>query len=184
MQATLVTMDQQTDRLIRLVNDLLTLSRLQRGELQLQRAPLDLTQVARSAATLVGAKAERLGATLSLDLPEQPVLVWGDADRIEQVAVNLLDNAVRYTPAGGTVQVRLVEADRQVILRVLDDGRGPTEEEAARSFEPYYRGPEGGAGLGLSIAREIVAAHGGQIWLRQRPEGGGEAGFSLPAGDS
>ena len=69
-------------------------------------------------------------------------------------------------------------------MRVFDDGRGPTEEEAARAFEPYYRGPEGGAGLGLSIAREIVAAHGGQIWLRARPEGGAEAGFSLPGEDS
>jgi signal transduction histidine kinase len=82
------------------------------------------------------------------------------------------------------VQICLVEADRLVVLRVLDDGRGPTEEEAARAFEPYYRGPEGGAGLGLSIAREIVAAHGGQIWLVARPEGGAEAGFSLPGEDS
>jgi two-component system sensor histidine kinase BaeS len=180
MQPTLSTMDQQTDRLIRLVNDLLTLSRLQRGELQLQRAPTDLAQVARSAATLAGAKAERLGVTLSLDLPGNLTLVSGDADRLEQVAVNLLDNAIKFTPPGDTVQIRLVEEDRQVILRVLDDGRGPTEEEATRAFEPYYRGPQGGAGLGLSIAREIVSAHGGQIWLRARPEGGGEAGFSLP----
>ena len=184
MQATLETMDQQTDRLIRLVNDLLTLSRLQRGELQLHRAPADLAPVVRSAASLVGVKAARLGVTLSLDLPAEPATVSGDADRLEQVAVNLLDNAVRFTPAGGTVQVCLaeavVEAERQVILRILDEGRGPTEKEAVRAFEPYYRGPEGGAGLGLSIAREIVAAHGGQIWLRQRPEGGAEAGFSLP----
>ena len=188
MQATLVTMDQQTDRLIRLVNDLLTLSRLQRGELVLERAPADLAQVVRSAASLVSAKAARLGVTLSLDLPGQPALVSGDADRLEQVAVNLLDNAIKFAPAGSTVQVCLdeaiVEADRQVTLRVLDDGRGLTEEEAARAFEPYYRGPEGGAGLGLSIAREIVAAHGGQIWLRQRPEGGHEAVFSLPSRDS
>ena len=180
MQATLDTMDQQTDRLIRLVNDLLTLSRLQRGELQLQRVPIDLTQVVRSAASLVNAKAARLGVTLSLDLPGQPARVLGDPDRLEQVAVNLLDNAVRLTPAGGTVQVRLIEADGEVTLLVLDDGRGPTEEEVARAFEPYYRGSGGGAGLGLSIAREIVAAHGGHIWLLARPEGGAEAGISLP----
>jgi signal transduction histidine kinase len=68
-------------------------------------------------------------------------------------------------------------------VRVLDDGRGPTDEEAARAFEPYYRGPEGGAGLGLSIAREIVVAHGGRIWLVARPEGGAEAGFRLPCED-
>jgi signal transduction histidine kinase len=184
MQATLATMDQQTDRIIRLVNDLLTLSRLQRGELNLERVPADLAQVVRSAAALVSSKSERLGVTLSLDLPGQLPPVSGDAGRLEQAAVNLIDNAIRLTPAGGTVQVRLTKAGRQVILRVLDDGRGPTEEEAARAFEPYFRGPEGGAGLGLSIAREIVAAHGGEIWLRARPEGGAEAGFSLPRAGS
>ena len=179
MQGTLATIDQQTDRLIRLVNDLLTLSRLQRGELHLQRAPVDLAGAARSAASLVEAKAARLGVTLSLDLPARPPPVLGDADRLEQVVVNLLDNAIRFTPAGGSVQVRIDEAERQVTLRVLDQGRGPSKEEQARAFEPYYRGPQGGAGLGLSIAREIVAAHGGRIWLLARPEGGAEAGFSL-----
>ena len=179
MQGTLATIDQQTDRLIRLVNDLLTLSRLQRGELHLQRAPVDLAGAARSAASLVEAKAARLGVTLSLDLPGRPPPVVGDADRLEQVVVNLLDNAIKFTPAGGSVQVRIDEAERQVTLRVLDEGRGPSKEEQARAFEPYYRGPQGGAGLGLSIAREIVAAHGGRIWLLARPEGGAEAGFSL-----
>lgn len=180
MQPTLATMDQQADRLVRLVNDLLTLSRLQRGELQVQLSPADLASVLRSAASLAGAKAERLGVSLRLDLPDGVPLVSADADRLEQVAVNLLDNAIKFTPPGGTVQVCLGEADRQVVVRVLDEGRGPTDEETARAFEPYYRGPEGGAGLGLSIAREIVAAHGGRIWLVARPEGGAEAGFSLP----
>jgi signal transduction histidine kinase len=180
MQPTLATMDQQADRLIRLVNDLLVLSRLQRGELRLQCAPTDLADVARSATSLVSARAERLGVTLRLDLAAQLPLITGDADRLQQVVVNLLDNAIKFTPAGGTVQVRLLEAGGQVILQVLDDGRGPTEEERVRAFEPYYRGPEGGAGLGLSIAREIVTAHGGRIWLAARPEGGAEAGFSLP----
>ena len=180
MQDTLATMDQQTDRLIRLVNDLLALSRLQRGELHLERAPVDLAGVARSAASLVEAKAARLGVTVTLDLAAQPAPVWGDADRLEQVVVNLLDNAIRFTPAGGSVQVRLADTEREAILQVLDEGRGPSEEEQARAFEPYYRGPQGGAGLGLSIAREIVTAHGGRIWLLARTEGGAEAGFSLP----
>ena len=180
MQDALATMDQQTDRLIRLVNDLLTLSRLQRGELQLQRGPNDLAEVVRSAASLAEAKAARLGVTLNLDLPARRPPLMGDADRLEQVVVNLLDNAIRFSAAGGSIGVKLAEADGGVVLRVLDDGRGPSEEEQARAFEPYYRGQQGGAGLGLSIAREIVAAHGGQIWLRRRPEGGAEAGFTLP----
>jgi signal transduction histidine kinase len=180
MQPALATMDEQSDRLIRLVNDLLALSRLQRGELHLLRAETDLAAVARSAARLVEEKARRLGVTLTLDLPEDLPPVMGDADRLQQVVVNLLDNALKFTPAGGRVQLRVMVGDGELDLLVLDNGRGLTDEEAARAFEPYFRGPGGGAGLGLTIALEIVEAHGGQIWLSARPEGGAVAGFTLP----
>jgi len=182
MQSALVTIDQQTDRLVRLVNDLLTLSRLQRGELRLQRVGIDLAQVVRSTAALVEAKAQRLGLELRLDLSPQLPPVEGDADRLQQALLNLLDNALRFAPPGSVVQVRLEAAEGEVLLRVLDTGRGLTAEEAEQAFEPYFRGEGGGAGLGLTIAREIVHAHGGRIWLRSRPEGGTEAGVSLPAG--
>ena len=76
--------------------------------------------------------------------------------------------------------MRVKAGEGQVTLVVEDDGRGLAAEEAVRAFEPYYRGPGGGAGLGLTIAREIVVAHEGEIWLRARPEGGAEAGFRLP----
>jgi signal transduction histidine kinase len=180
MQPALATMDEQTERLIRLVNDLLTLSRLQRGQLHLRRARTDLAVVARSAVAVVGEKAHRLGVTLSLELPDRLPTVEGDADRLQQVVVNLLDNALKFTPAGGEVQVRASAHGGQVMLRVLDEGRGLADEEAAQAFEPYFRGQGGGAGLGLTIAREIVSAHHGQIWLKARPGGGAEAGFSLP----
>jgi signal transduction histidine kinase len=180
MQPALATMDEQTERLIRLVNDLLTLSRLQRGQLHLRRARTDLAVVARSAVAVVGEKAHRLGVTLSLELPDRLPTVEGDADRLQQVVVNLLDNALKFTPAGGEVQVRASAHGDQVTLRVLDEGRGLADEEAAQAFEPYFRGQGGGAGLGLTIAREIVSAHHGQIWLKARPGGGAEAGFSLP----
>ena len=182
MQSALLTIDQQTDRLVRLVNDLLTLSRLQRGELHLQRVGIDLAQVVRSTAALVEAKAQRLGLELRLDLSPQLPPVEGDADRLQQALLNLLDNALRFAPPGSVVQVRLEAAEGEVLLRVLDTGRGLTAEEAEQAFEPYFRGEGGGAGLGLTIAREIVHAHGGRIWLRSRPEGGTEAGVSLPAG--
>jgi signal transduction histidine kinase len=180
MQASLATMDEQTDRLVRLVNDLLALSRLQRGELRLRHAEIDLGAVARSAAKLVGEKAKRLGVSLSVELPGDLAALSGDADRLQQVVVNLLDNALKATPAGGTVLVRVWVNEEEVALAVTDDGRGLTAEEAARAFEPYYRGPGGGAGLGLTIAREIVEAHSGRIWLKARPLGGAEAGFALP----
>lgn len=182
MQAALATMDEQTDRLIRLVNDLLTLSRLQRGELRLRRTTADLGAIALSAASLAEERARRLGVTLVQDLPQDLPPVSADADRLQQVVVNLLDNALKFTPAGGQVQLHLAVGDGVLELLVLDDGRGLTPEDAERAFEPYYSGPGGGAGLGLTIAREIVVAHQGQIWLHPRPEGGAEAGFRLPYG--
>jgi signal transduction histidine kinase len=181
LQATLSTMDEQTERLIRLVNELLLLSRLQRGELRLRRARTDLASLARSAASLVEQKARRLGVSLSLDLARHLTAVYGDADRLQQVVVNLLDNALKFTPAGGSVLLKVEAGDGRVTLLVLDSGRGVGDEELVHAFEPYYRGLGGGAGLGLTIAREIVTAHDGQIWLKARPEGGAEAGFWLPA---
>jgi signal transduction histidine kinase len=182
LQPSLALMEEQADRLTRLVNDLLALSRLQRGELRLRCAATDLAAVARSSAAIAGEKAQRLGVTLTLDLPETLPPVWGDADRLQQVVVNLLDNALRATPAGGTVQVQVAATGQEVTLTVTDDGRGLSAEEEAHAFEPHFRGPDGGAGLGLAIAREIVTAHGGRIWLKPRPGGGAEAGFVVPVG--
>jgi signal transduction histidine kinase len=181
-QASLATMDEQADRLIRLVDDLLTASRLQRGELRLNRAPVDLAVVAHSAAAVVSRKAEQMGVALALDLSAglAQQAVSGDADRLQQVMVNLLDNALRATPAGGAVRLAVAAEAGQVMVTVSDGGSGLSPEAKARAFEPYFRGPDGGAGLGLTIAREIVAAHGGRIWLENRSEGGMDAGFALP----
>ena len=115
-----------------------------------------------------------------MNSPDAPAPACGDAGRLQQVAVNLLDNALRATPAGGSARVRVTSTDSEVCLAVIDKGRGLSDEEAARAFEPYFRGPGGGSGLGLTIAQEIVAAHGGRIWLEARSEGGAEAGFALP----
>jgi signal transduction histidine kinase len=180
MQPSLEIVDGQADRLIRLVDDLLALARLQRGELRLRRAQTDLAAIARSAVAVAGEKAGRLGITLALDLPDGGAGLSADADRLQQVVVNLLDNALRVTPAGGKILVRVVADGPAWILTVADDGPGLTAEEASHAFEPYVRGPGGGAGLGLTIAREIVQAHAGRIWLRSRAKGGAEAGFSLP----
>ena len=180
MQASLSTMDEQTDRLIRLVNDLLALSRLQRGELRLVRAQTDLAAVVYSAVSLASEKARRLGVALTADLSSPLPPVQGDADRLQQVVLNLLDNALRATPAAGAVKVQVAAEGEEIVLRITDNGRGLTSEEAAHAFEPTFRGPGGGAGLGLTIARDLVLAHGGRIWLQNRPEGGAEAGFALP----
>jgi len=181
-QPSLATMDEQADRLIRLVDDLLVASRAQRGNLRLNLTAVDLAAVARSAAALISRKADQSGVTLTLDLPAQLAwqLVDGDADRLQQVLVNLLDNAVKATPPGGAVRLAVAAKAGELLVTVDDDGPGVSSEAQARAFEPYFRSSGGGAGLGLTIAREIVAAHGGRIWLDNRPEGGAQAGFALP----
>jgi signal transduction histidine kinase len=163
-----------------LVNDLLTLSRLQRGTLHLHRQEIDLGAVAQPAISIAGEKARRLGISLLLDVADNLPSASGDADRLQQVVVNLVDNALRATPAGGSVRVNVTAQEDAVVLTVTDTGPGPTAEEVASAFEPYFSGPGGGAGLGLTIAHEIVTAHGGQIWLKALGEGGAEAGFALP----
>ena len=180
MQPSLTIIEEQTDRLVRLVDDLLTVSRAQRGELRLDCVAIDLRLVARSAVALAGEKAKRLGVALSLKPTQRRDPIFADADRLQQATLNLLDNALKATEAGGAVVVSVSGNQDVASLTVVDDGRGLSDEEAARAFEPYVRGPEGGAGLGLTIAREIVKAHGGRIWLKSRPEGGTEAGFALP----
>ncbi|HSJ57119.1 MAG TPA: HAMP domain-containing sensor histidine kinase, partial [Anaerolineae bacterium] len=181
MVPALVMVDEQTDRLIRLVDDLLTLSRLQRGEMRLRRERVELAAVARSVTALALPQSERRGVSFEVALDPAAEPVVGDADRLQQVVVNLVDNALRVTEPGGHVRVTVEARVGETALVVTDDGPGLTEEEAARAFEPYARGVGGGAGLGLTIAREIVAAHGGRIWLRARDEGGAEAGFALTA---
>jgi signal transduction histidine kinase len=180
LQDTLATMDEQTDRLIRLVNDLLTLSRLQQGALHLRCTEIDLAAVARSAAAIAREKARRLGIALTAELLDGLPTVHADPDRLQQVTVNLLDNALQATPPGGQVQVSVFTVESGVALTVTDNGQGLTIEEATHAFEPFVHGTGGGAGLGLTIAREIVIAHGGRIWLTPRHEGGAEAGFALP----
>jgi two-component system sensor kinase FixL len=151
-------------------------------------AEIDLGAQVQGAVSLARERALRLGINLTLDVAERLPPVRGDADRLQQAVVNLLDNALRATPVGGTVHIQVayntgkegqIDGD-EVSVSILDDGIGLTAADAAQAFEAYYRGPGGGTGLGLTIAQEIIAAHGGRIWLAPRPEGGAEAGFGLP----
>jgi signal transduction histidine kinase len=114
-------------------------------------------------------------------------LVWMCAPKIGRVLANLVSNALRYTPAGGTVQVTAVRQKDGVVVTVQDDGPGFDEADLTRVFEQFYRGEEArsrasgsGAGLGLAIARGIVLAHDGRIWAENAPDGGAIVGFFLP----
>lgn len=167
-------------RLTRLINDLRESSRWDSGELQPRRAPADLDEVIRHVAARVAPPAHRL----LLDLPERPILGELDADRIGQVLTNLLTNAVKYSPEGSEIRVTVRRGTDWVEVSVGDQGIGIAEEDMAKLFQPFYRGRQTtevyGSGLGLHLARQIVEAHGGQIWVQSRPGEGSTFTFRLP----
>ncbi len=181
----LASIENETDRLIRLVNDLLTLSRADAQALVLRRERFDLTDLARSCAEGLAAQAAVQNVLLTVNGPS--VNIYADADRICQVLVNLLDNAIRYSPPGETVTVQVSPSPDSVTVSVHDHGPGVPAEEQSRVFERFYRGDKSrarqgdvGAGLGLSIAETLVVTHGGRITLESFPGQGTTVRFTLP----
>ena len=161
----------ESARLGRLVDDLLRFSAIESGVLQLQRDWCDIPLVLDAAiACLPPSGAQLVGVRCPADLPA----IWADHDRLEQVFVNLLDNAVGHNPAGTRVMVTaaLVDPDT-VLVNVADNGPGMPADVAQAPFEPMrrHRSPGSGSGLGLSIARGIVQAHGGRMELVQPAQG-------------
>ncbi len=171
----------EAERLSRLVNNLLQATRLEAG--------MDLRKEPRALEEVVGVALRRLAKALSdrsvvADLPPDLPMVPMDDILLEQVMVNLLDNAGRYTPAGSPIEIRSSVQDGSLLLEVADSGPGLAPEDIDKVFEKFYRGQSygrrGGAGLGLAICRGIVEAHGGRIWAENRPGGGAVFRFTLP----
>jgi len=158
----------EVDRMIRLVQDLLELARSESGNLMLRREIFDLTEVATSVVNTFAQRSSAAGIELELEAPEE-VFVEADLHRLTQVALNLLDNALRHTPAGGTVTVDVASEGANALLRVRDTGSGIPYHDLPHIFERFYvvdrsRSREhAGTGLGLSIARHLVEAHGGTL---------------------
>ena len=177
---------QESSRMLRLVVDLLSLARLEAGTADLQRAPLDLAALLRSIVEKLSIQAQKVNVTLSEDLAPNLVII-GDGDRLAQVFTNLVDNALKFTPENGQVTVRAGQQDGNAIVRVADTGIGIDPQDQPRIFERFYqvdksrRGGAGrGIGLGLAIAAQIIAAHGGRIWLNSQPGMGTTFSISIP----
>lgn len=172
--------------LTRLVSDLHQLALADAGQLSIERRPTDLRAVLEGIVETVGLQAEDAGIALAAHVePDLPAALV-DAHRIEQVLLNILANALRHTPAGGTIELRAARAeDTEIELSVSDSGPGIPADDLTRVFDRFYRADparEGaGAGLGLSIAKALVEAHGGRIWAENRPEGGASFVIRLSA---
>jgi two-component system sensor histidine kinase KdpD len=188
-QQAVADIEAEADRLRRLIEDLLVMSRAEGGRVELARDPVLIGHVVRRAceAEAVVWPRHAFRSSIARDLP----IVFAEDTYVEQVVRNLLTNAAKYSPEGSEILIVVEAADdpnRSVRVRVLDDGIGIDAEEPDRLFDLFYRAPTAtrlaaGAGIGLFVCRELVAAMGGRIWAVGRPTGGAEFGFSLPAAD-
>jgi len=174
----------EAERLHRLVEDLLVLSRIERGRLEVEPEPLEPRRLLERA---VAHEARELSSiAVETDFERDLPIVAGEATYIEQIVRNLLGNAAKYTPQGTRVIVSARKRDGAVEVRVSDDGPGIPQASIERIFELFYRDPESarlvaGSGIGLFVCASLVEAMGGTIWARRRPEGGSEFGFTLRA---
>ena len=158
---------EEASRLNRMVIELTDLERLQAGKLSMKNEAIDMAQLSEAVLQSLMVVAAQQDVQLESSIAAVPPVI-GDGDRLAQVLVNLISNALKYTPAGGAVQLRTERAGRGIKVSIQDTGIGIPREELSRVFERFYqvdkaRGPRRGTGLGLAIAQEIVEAHGGRI---------------------
>lgn len=176
-----------SDRMIRLIQDLLDVSVIEAGGLSVEREVVDSVAVAREACDMVEHIAGRKVLPVECEVPETLPPVHADRDRIIQVFSNLIGNAVKFTAEGGVVRLRCHAREGEVEFSVADTGPGIPEAHLSRIFDRFWQAKHTartGAGLGLAIAKGIVGAHGGRIWVESRVGHGSTFFFALPVADS
>lgn len=185
-QKHLETIHREATRLGRMVNDFLDLARLESGRARLERKQVNLEQLARDTVMLLLPQANERDISIHLHADSHLPPVSADPERLKQVLVNLIDNAIKYNHKEGRVDVNVSHCGDYLCTTVVDTGHGIAEEDLPRVFEKFYRAEPDedtpkGTGLGLSIARRIVKAHGGSIWVESKPNVGSNFTFTLPA---
>ena len=177
-----------TQRLQGLVQELLDLARLQRGEATLSREPWDLKTIVRESAAAIEPLAGGKEQALEVETPSSPCPVLADRGRLEQALMNLLSNSCKFTPRHGHIKATLQDEGQEYLVSVADDGPGIPLAEQSQIFERFYSnshapGEKTGAGLGLAIAKTVVELHGGRIWVKSQGGRGSTFFFTLPKGD-
>jgi signal transduction histidine kinase/ActR/RegA family two-component response regulator len=176
-------------RLLALINDLLDLNRLEGGHVALNRESVSLVDAVRLAVARAAELAEQQGVELRLDAPMSAISVEADPERLHQVLINLLDNAIKFTPRPGTVSVRVDQQDHQVTVSVVDSGVGVPRDQVERIWDRFHQADSstrrqfGGTGLGLAIVRHLVELHGGSVAVQSEGAGHGSTfSFTVPTG--
>jgi histidine kinase len=177
----------EADRLQRLVSDLQELSRVEAGAFELDCHPVDMAELIQYTATRLCPQFEEKGVQLNVDLPADLPRVQADEDRINQILINLIGNALQYTPTGGTVTVTAEKHPPELWVTIRDTGIGISAEHLPYLFTRFYRVDKsrsragGGSGIGLTITKHLVEAHGGRVWADSEGAGHGSVfGFALP----
>jgi K+-sensing histidine kinase KdpD len=177
--------EEESSRLFRLVEDLLVLSRAERGQVELAPEPVNLSRLLGS--VLAGERQRRVGRDLRSSVPNDLPLIEAEPTYLEQVVRNLVANAAKYSDPATPIELTAALEGEELVVRVLDRGIGVDAETAARAFELFYRTHQAtrvaaGAGIGLFVCRQLIEAMGGRVWAASRPGGAGaEFGFALPA---
>ncbi|HWE26777.1 MAG TPA: HAMP domain-containing sensor histidine kinase [Polyangia bacterium] len=192
------TVMEKGDQLLQLITGILDISRMEAGEMKIDRLPFELDEIVSTALSTIAPHARRKKLSLHCTLPDGLPLVLGDRDKIRQVLLNLLGNAIKFTPEGGRVEVAALEAPltppglggdgaHGVRVYVKDSGIGVPAEHLKRVFDPFFQVDNsstreyGGTGLGLSIVKRLVEAHGGAVWVdSDAVKGGATFSFTIP----
>ena len=178
--------ESESDRMTRLVKDLLMLSRLDYDREELNMKDMDIAKIVNDCIYKMEISAKQKEQIISLDITDKIPTIIGDKDRIEQVIINIISNSIKYTPEKGEIIVKLAKDDEYISIKVIDNGIGIPKEDTVRLFERFYRVDKarsrmlGGTGLGLSIAKQIVEAHKGSINLESIYSKGTEVTIKLP----
>jgi PAS domain S-box-containing protein len=175
---------QNTDRLVRLINDILDIERIQSGRTTMVKVACDAAELVAQTVEVMQAIAGKAGVTLSVQ--PQSVRLWADPDRLIQTLTNLLSNAIKFSPPGSRVWLTVEQQEDYVLFQVKDQGRGIPVDKLQSIFERFQQvdssdaRKKGGTGLGLTICRSIVQQHGGRIWAESTPGTGSTFFFTLP----
>jgi signal transduction histidine kinase len=167
----------------RLVEDLLQAGRAESGHFEIERRKEAIDSLVDRSIRPFREMADRQGVSFEVEVPGEPLHVEADALRVTQVLGNLLSNALRFTSRGGRIRLTVAPSEEGAVVTVTDTGTGVEAEDLPHLFEPFWqarRTRQGGAGLGLAIAREIVTAHGGRLWVESEPGRGSSFRFTLP----
>jgi len=176
--------DSEVDRLTQLVAELTELSRIEAGKAELEKGPVNLNQLVEEVVDQLSPQAERQRVSISKQLFAELPTVPADKDRVRQVIANLIHNAIKFTAAGGRITVTSRVLKEAVAVDISDTGSGIAKEDQSRVFERFYKGDKArageGTGMGLAIAKHVVEAHGGNIWVESEEDKGSTFSFSLP----